>query len=172
MKEIYELKEIEKEIKANDNLEYNIIYYNNTYCLLLAGSKYYYLQDNFFGKISVTLFNKKSPYEKRQCDYSKEINNFNDLLNYIKLTKDKDYNDLKDTYNQRLFSELYIIQDNITTLEYLKKISGAREKYILNNLNYIKEIQKNEDYHILKFVDTEGNYFEINTKNRNRLIVG
>ena len=59
MKEIYKLKEIEKEIKANDNLEYNIIYYNNTYCLLLAGSKYYYLQDNFFGKVSVTFSTAK-----------------------------------------------------------------------------------------------------------------
>lgn len=172
MKEIYKLKEIEKEIKANDNLEYNIIYYNNTYCLLLAGSKYYYLQDNFFGKVSISLFNKKSPYEKRQCDYSIEINNFNDLLNYIKLTKNKHYDDLKDTYNQRLFLELYTIQDDITILEYLKKISGTREKYILKNLNYIKEMQKDENHYILKFVDTEGNYFEINTKNRNRLIVG
>lgn len=172
MEEIYKLKEMEKEIKGNDDLNYHIIYYNNTYCLLLAGDKYYYLQDNFFGKISVTLFNKKSPYEKRQCNYPKEINNFNDLLNYIQLTKNKDYNDLKDTYNQQLFLELYTIQDNITTLEYLKKISGAREKYILNNLSYIKEVQKNEDRYILRFVDIEGNYFEINAKNRNRLIVG
>lgn len=172
MKKIYELKEIKKEIKENDNLKYNLIYYNNTYCLLLAGNKYYYLQDNHFGKITITLYNKKSPYEKRQCDYPTEIDSYKDLLDYIQLTKNKHFNDLKDSYNQKLFYDLYVIENNITTLEYLKKISGTREKHILNNLNYIKEIQKEKDYHVLKFVDAEDNYFKINTKNRNRLIIG
>ena len=50
-------------------------------------------------------------------------------------------------------------------------MAGYREKYILDHLEYICKKEESEGHFILEFVDTEGNNFMINTKDRNRLIV-
>lgn len=168
---IYTFEEIKKDILKNDNLNYNIIYMENTYCLLLKDNKYYYIQQDYFGGLTITLYNKIDANTKRQADYSKELYNYNDLLNYITKTSKKDYKPLKNTYNQTIFYDLLTIKNNITLYNYLKNIAGYREKYILNNLNYIKETQKGTKYHILYFYDNNNNYFAINTKDWERLII-
>ena len=157
---------------------YNIIYLKDTYCLLNVNDKYYYIQENKYScelidyDYSITLYNKISPYEKRQADYSKGVNSLNDILNYISITKNKKYNSLNDTYNQRIFYDLYTIKENKTILQHLKDIKGYREDYVLKNLDRIEEVEDRERYHVLKFIDKEENYFKINTKDYKRLIIG
>ena len=108
---IYELNEIEEQIKENDGKGYQVIYYEDTYCLLYSGDKFYYLGEEYFGGVSITLYDKISPNEKRQADYPRDVKNFNDLLNYITETKNKHFNVLKDTYNQVIFHELKVIEN-------------------------------------------------------------
>lgn len=169
---IYSMKDIKEELKGNDGLEYEIIYSTEDYCLLYAGDKFYYMQTEYFGGVTVTLYNKIDANTKRQAGYPRKIANFNDLLNYIAGTKKEYFKCLDETYNQTIFYQLKIIENGETLEKYLSKISGYREKYVLDNLDYIKEVEKRKDYHTLEFVDKEGNYFLINCKDRNRLIVG
>lgn len=162
---------LKDDIIKNDDLEYNIIYIRDSYCLLQNNDKFYYIQAEYFGGYTITLYNKIDPNTKRQADYPQEVKSFNDILNYITVTKNKKYNNLKDTYNQVIFSDLKVIKNNITLEKYLKNIAGYREKYILDNLDYITEKEDNSNYHILYFYDKSGNYFGINTKNWDRLII-
>lgn len=173
------MKEFKKMIKQGEG-SYNIIYLKDTYCLLNKNDKFYYIQENTFTydadlmdyDYTITLYNKINPYEKRQADYSKGVNNLNDILNYILITKNKKYNNLDNTYNQRIFYDLYTIIENKTILQHLKDIKGYREDYILKNLDRIEEVEDRERYNVLKFIDKEENYFKINTKDIKRLIVG
>lgn len=169
---IYTLRDIKEELKQNDELEYEIIYSTEDYYLLYAGDKFYYLQTEYFGGVTVTLYNKIDANTKHQAGYQREIINYNDLLNYISGTKHETFKNLKDTYDQTIFYQLGIIENGETLKKYLTRISGYKEKYVLDNLDYIKEVRKDNNYHILKFVDKDGNYFEINTKDRERLIIG
>ena len=171
------MKEFKEMIKKGCGT-YNIIYLKDSYCLLNKNDKFYYIQENKFNydlidyDYTITIYNKINPYEKRQADYPKGINNLNDILNYITITKDKHFNNLKDTYNQRIFFDLYTIIENKTILQHLKDIKGYREDYILKNLDRIEEVEDREKYHVLKFIDKEENYFLLNTKDHKRLIVG
>ena len=182
-----------KEMIGKGKPSYNVIYiggtnypnekYNSFWALLNAEDKFYYVEynkDHFLydmNDLTITLYNKVSPYEKRQADYSKNVKNLNDILNYISTTKNKKFKNLKDTHNQKIFYQLdgYTEKKDgkpYTILKRLRDISGYREKYVLDNLNRIEEYQKNENYYILKFIDNEENYFLVNLKDVNRLIVG
>lgn len=168
---IYELNEIRDQIQENDSKGYQVIYYEDSYCMLYSGDKFYYIQEEYFGGVNVTLYNKISPNEKRQADYPRGVKNFNDLLNYITETKNKHFNNLEDTYNQVIFHELKTIENGETLESCLFRTAGYREKYILSNLDYIRRNREEEKYTILEFVDKEGNNFMINAKDRNRLII-
>lgn len=154
--------------------------YNSFWALLGCGDKFYYVEYNILHKesdLEVTLYNKINPYTKRQAGYPKNINNLNELLNYIHITKNEKNENLKDTYNQELFYQLSIYTEKRNNCPYtiqrqLEEMAGYREDYILNNLNWIYEEENNNNYHVLVFEDKEGNYFKINTKDRKRLIVG
>ena len=169
---VYTFEEIKKDIIKNKDLEYNIIYLRDKYCLLKNNDKFYYIQEEYFGGLSVCLYNKIDYNTKRQADYSKELCNFNDLLNYISKTKNKKFNNLSGTYNQVIFYQLSTLENGKTLEQHLKDISGYREKHIFKNIDRIEEEETSENYNILKFIDTEDNYFKINTKDRERLIIG
>ena len=170
-----EKKETFTEMIKKGTPTYNIIYLvdNNDYkyCLLNKNDKFYYIQANGFltydlsTNYTITLYNKKSPNEKQQADYSKGVNNLQDILNYISRTKSKTFKDLKDTHKQTVFYQLSIINNGKTIFQHLKDVAGYRENYILKNLDRIEEKDNRKDYHILRFIDNNGNYFEINTYN-------
>ena len=94
------------------------------------------------------------------------------MITYFLDTKSKNFNNLKDCYEQTIFYELSTIKNGITLFEHLKRIAGYREKEILKDLDYIKELQTDNHYHILQFISKSGESFEINCKDWDRLIVG
>lgn len=156
---------------------YNIIYAKNNYCLINAKNKFYYIEKNQYNynikdDYTITLYNKINANIKHQADYPKGVNNLNDILNYIEITKNKKYNNLKDAPDQVIFYQLNMIINKKTMLKHLQDIAGYRENYILKNLDRIEEIQDDDAYNILKFIDIDGNFFQINIKNINRLIIG
>ena len=155
--------------------------YNSYWSLVGADDKFYYIEYSYnhylynLNDLTITLYNKISPYTKRQADYSQSVHNLAEILNYIQKTKKEKYSSIGP--EQEIFLELNgynKIKDNkpYTIKRQLKDIAGYREKYILDNLVWIYEEEKDNNYHVLVFEDTEGNYFKINTKDRNRLIVG
>lgn len=183
-------KEFYKMIKQGEP-SYKIIYinstnfpndsYNSYWALVGVKDKFYYIEYSYnhflynLNSLTITLYNKISPYIKRQANYSQSVYNLNDILNYIQKTKNKNYSSIGP--EQELFFELNGYKEKKDNKPYtikrqLSKISGYREKYILDHLNWIYEEVKDEKYHVLVFEDAEGNYFKINTKDRERLIVG
>lgn len=154
--------------------------YNSYWAIVSAGDKFYYIEynrDHFMNDqsdITITLYNKINANAKRQAEYTKNVENIKDIIKYINDTKNKTFRHLQGTYNQTIFYELKTIVNGKTIEQYLKDISGYREKEILNNLKYItKENNTDEkNYNILKLEDEEGNFFKINTKNIERLIIG
>lgn len=172
------MEEIKKEFKEmikKGKRAYNIIYLEDTYTLLHKNDKFYYIQINEYSydipkPYYIVLYNKINPYKKRQADYSKGVEDLQDILNYIAITKNKKYCSIGP--EQTIFWELDTIKNGKTILKHLKNIAGYREKYILNNLDRIEKEQETKGYYILKFIDKEENYFKINTKNIDRLIIG
>ena len=154
--------------------------YNSYWAIVSAGDKFYYIEysiDHFMNDqsdITITLYNKINANAKRQAEYTKNVENIKDIIKYINDTKNKTFRHLPGTYNQTIFYELKTIVNGKTIEQYLKDISGYREKEILNNLKYItKENNTDEkNYNILKLEDEEGNFFKINTKNIEKLIIG
>lgn len=158
--------------KGEEQKEYNIIYLKNSYALVTVNDKFYYIQAEYFGGYTITLYNKISANKKKQAEYPKKFWNYKEMIAYILDTKNKKFNNLKDCYEQTIFYELSTIKNGITLFEHLKKIAGYREKEILKDLDYIKELQKDVHYHILQFISKSGESFEINCKDWDRLIVG
>lgn len=154
--------------------------YNSYWAIVATGSKFYYIEynpDHFIdgmNDITITLYNKINANVKHQADYPKNMKDINDVIKYIDDTKDKNSKNLPGTYDQIIFYELKTIKNGKTIEKYLKDVVGYRELTILNNLKYItKEDNIDEkNYNILKFEDEEGNFFKINTKNIERLIIG
>ena len=158
--------------KGEGQKEYNIIYLKNSYALVTVNDKFYYMQAEYFGGYTITLYNKISANKKKQADYPKQFWNYSEMIAYILDTKNKKFNNLKDCYEQNIFYELLIIKNGKTLSKYLKEIAGYREKEILNNLDYIREVQDDDNYYILEFISKSGDSFGINCKNWDRLIIG
>lgn len=153
--------------------------YNSYWAIVTAGDKFYYIEYdpknfNYMSDITITLYNKINANTKHQADYTKNMENIEDIIKYIEETKDENIKNLPNTYDQVIFYELKTIENGKTIEKHLKDIAGYRELNILNNLKYItKENNADEkNYNILKFEDKEGNFFKINTKNIERLIIG
>lgn len=156
--------------------------YNSCWALVGVNDKFYYIEysnnHNLYGlnNLTVTLYNKISPYIKRQADYPQSVYNLNDILNYIQKTKNENFPSIGP--EQEIFLDLNGYKEKKDNKPYtikrqLKEVAGYREEYILNNLLWIyEEENNNNNYYILVFEDTEGNYFKINVKDRKRLIVG
>lgn len=166
-----------------DDTNYPNEAYNSYWALVGVNDKFYYIEyskDHFLynkSDLTITLYNKISPYIKRQASYSENVDSLADILNYIHKTKNTVRKCLKDTFNQDLFIDLNSYKEKRNNKPYtikrqLEEIAGYREEYILNNLKWIYEEEKNEKYHVLVFEDVAGNYFKINLKDRGRLIVG
>lgn len=154
--------------------------YNSYWAIVTAGNKFYYIEYNpehfinGMSNITITLYNKINANVKHQADYPKNIKDIQDIVEYINKTKDENIKNLPNTYDQVIFYELKTIENGKTIEKHLKDVAGYRELDILNNLKYItKENNADEkNYNILKFEDEEGNFFKINTKNIERLIIG
>lgn len=154
--------------------------YNSYWAIVATGSKFYYIEYNpnhfidGMNDITITLYNKINANTKHQADYTKNMENIEDIIKYVEETKNKTFKNLPDTYDQVIFYELKTIIDGKTIEKHLKDVAGYRELDILNNLKHItKENNADEkNYNILKFEDEEGNFFKINTKNIERLIIG
>lgn len=168
-------KENFKEMIKKGQDSYNIIYLQDTYALLNVNNKFYYVQVNDYNydikeACYIVLYNKISPYKKRQADYPKGVDNLQDILNYITITKNGTFDNIGP--EQTIFFELATIINGKTILKHLKDIAGYRENYILSNLDRIEKEESTEEYCILTFFDKNDNYFKINTKNVDRLIIG
>ena len=154
--------------------------YNSYWAIVTAGDKFYYIEYNpehfinGMADITITLYNKINANVKHQADYLKNMKDIKDIVEYIDKTKNKNVKNLPGTYDQIIFYELKQIIDGKTVEKHLKDIAGYREINILNNLKYIAKENNadKENYNILKFEDEEGNFFKINTKNIERLIIG
>lgn len=155
--------------------------YNSYWALVGVNDKFYYIEYSInhylynLNDLTITMYNKIDPYTKRQAYYSQSVYSLTDILNYIQKTKNKNYPSIGP--EQEIFSDLNGYKEKKDNKPYtikrqLKEIAGYREKYILNNLQWIYEEENNDEYHVIVFEDTEENYFKINTKNRERLIIG
>ena len=158
--------------KGEEQKQYSIVYLKDCYALVTVNDKFYYMQEEYFGGYTITLYNKISANEKKQADYPKKFWDYSEMIAYILDTKSKKFNSLKDCYVQSVFYELSTIKNGKTLSKYLKEIAGYREKEILNNLDYIREVRDDDNYYILEFISKSGESFEINCKNWDRLIVG
>lgn len=154
--------------------------YNSYWAIVTAGNKFYYIEYNpehfinSMADITITLYNKINANVKHQANYPKNMKDIKDVIEYIDKTKDKNIENLPGTYDQVIFYELKTIENGKTIEKHLKDVAGYRELNILNNLKYItkEDNADKENYNILKFEDEEGNFFKINTKNIERLIIG
>ena len=179
VKMINQGKKYYKIILMEDN-NYPNSAYNSYWAIVAAGNKFYYIEYNpnhfinGMNDMTITLYNKINANTKHQADYPKDIKDIKDIVEYVNKTKDKNIKNLPGTYDQIIFYELKTIKNNKTIEKYLEDVVGYRELNILNNLKYItKEYNMDEkNYNILKFEDENDNFFKINTKNIERLIVG
>lgn len=158
--------------KGEEEKKYNIVYLKNSYALVTVEDKFYYIQAEYFGGYTITLYNKISANKKIQADYTTKFYNYGQMIAYIFITRDVEFNSLKGCYEQTIFYELSTIKNGKTLFKHLKSVAGYREKEILNDLDYIKEIQADDGYYILEFISKNGDAFKINCKNWDRLIVG
>ena len=135
------------------------------YALVEYGGQFFYIESPYW-EFTVCKYNKVSPYERQQSGYPCKMESAEQLLEYMKTqTKDKP---LRGTHKQRIFLiELYGIRGGETDLWRLKNmLAGNREKAVLADLERITTIRNTNDYHVLRFHSTGGNWFDYETKSR------
>lgn len=142
---------------------------------------YFYIQKKqYFNNFEFTIYKKIDFNHIQQISYPKEFDNYEDLKYkiielYEKYFRFNENNHIPGAFPKILFYELNqyinIKGEKITLLNYIKKIAGYREKEILKNLYKLELKQNNDNYFIIYFYNKDGNYFGINAKNLDRLII-
>ena len=129
---------------------------------------FYYLEDGStdLTNFHVVRYSKISPYERQQNSYRHYIHSTEELLEYMEHTRTGVR--LNSTRKQRIYlMELYKLRNGRTDLWYLtNELAGNREKEILQNLAHITMERNTDDYCVLRFHSTDGNYFDYETKSR------
>ena len=169
-----EWKDLLDYLKANGALlthhpetDNNGLFVNFKYVTIEYNGEFYYLQGNLnmFYPFTVTRYSKVSPYIKRQSGYPHEIYDTEQLLAYMNKggLRHKIGN-----YEQRIYlTELYGMRDGHTNLWHLEnELAGYREKAILSNLAHITMQRNTEDYCVLRFHSTNGDWFDYETKSK------
>lgn len=142
----------------------NGLFVDFKYALVEYNGIFFYIGNSNF-EFSVCKYAKISPYEKKQSGYPREVYSAEELLEYIKTQTTA--KPMADVYKQRIFlgSGIYGIRNGQTALWRLKnELAGYREKAILENLDLITTIQHTQDYHVLRFHSTDGNWFDYEAK--------
>ena len=137
------------------------------YALVEYKGDFYYMQNplNMFEPFTVTRYAKISPYERRQNAYPIEIQDTEQLLDYMN-TAHKQH-PLKGAHGQWIFNDLRRLKDGKTDLWRLEnELAGWREKNILSMLTSISMVQNTKDYCVLRFHSIDGNYFDYEAKSR------
>lgn len=169
-----EWKDLLDFLKANDVLltyypktDNNDLFVDFKYALVEYAGEFYYLQgnSNMFYPFTVTRYSKISPYVKRQSGYPHEIYDTEQLLAYM---REGGLRHNIGNYEQRIYlTELYGMRDGHSNLWHLQnELAGYREKAILENLAHITTQRNTEDYCVLRFHSTNGDWFEYETKSK------
>jgi len=120
------------------------------YAIIEFGLCFWYVQVEYFSGISCTQYIKKSYDTKIQSSYPIMYNDFDGVYYHITKTPYKAY-PLSGVYEQRI---------NWIDKNKILSISGFREKEILKNISHVEMIQHDNQYKVIRFYDSSGNYFD------------
>jgi hypothetical protein len=152
----------------------NLVYYPQTdsdglfvdfrYLLVEYLGAFYYMESGDW-KFTVTPYVKCSPYERKQAAYPYSVNSTEELIKYMNECVIKP---LGKVSKGRIFlTEFYRLRNGHTDLWYLEnELAGNREKEILANLKLITMQRNTNDYCVLRFHSTNGDWFDFETKSR------
>ena len=171
-----EWKDLLDYLKANGALithhpetDNNGLFVNFKYVTVEYNGEFYYLQgnSNMFEPFTVTRYSKISPFVERQNAYPKEVYDTEQLLSYMRESGLR--HRMSKVHDRRIYltSGLYTLRDGHTDLWRLEnEIAGYREKAILENLAHITMQRNTEDYYVLRFHSTNGDWFDYETKSK------
>lgn len=138
------------------------------YATIEYNGNYYYLEDGRTNLTDFTVcrFLKISPYEKQQNAYPRYIYSTEELVEYMKSSRQAI--PLSQTYMQRIYlTHIYGITNGHTALWHLRyELAGNREKAILENLEHITMVRHTKDYCVLRFHSANGDWFDYETKSK------
>lgn len=132
--------------------------------------------DGIMENFTITAYKKINYNTKQQLSYPVGFNSYEDLKKIIKkILSEPIRNALlktsKKIINYQLNTYYHTKYGYITLMNYLHKIAGYREQEILKNIDKITMDLNNANYLVLKFYNKEGQFFAINAKNIDRLVV-
>ena len=134
------------------------------YLLVEHLGAFYYMESGDWS-FTVTSYVKCSPYERKQAAYPYSVDSTEELMKYMEECVIKP---LGKVGKGRIFlTELYGIRNGHTALWHLEnELAGYREKNILTNLSCITMEMHTKDYCVLRFHNSNGDWFDYETKSR------
>lgn len=139
--------------------------------------QFYYIQKETYGRcFQVTPYIKVNPWEKIQADYSYDVTNSVDLIEFIttgsriydKPLTCKNGRNTEICPKQRLYltDGFYTIyEDGTKGMQHFKNLFGNREREIFDTLEKIENVMTTKDYKVLRFHSNEG-YFDYECKSK------
>ena len=120
------------------------------YAIIEFGLCFWYIQVERFGGYSCTQYIKKSYDKKIQSEYPINFNSFDEVYKHI----------INAPYNVKPLCGVYEQRVNWIDKNKILSISGFRESKILNNISHVEMIRHDNQYKVIRFYDSSGNYFD------------
>lgn len=135
-------------------------YYGYHFFTALYKETYFYVQFDYLRGNEVTCYKKVGFNEKIQASYSVNFTTFEDLYIHIHEWIKCSNRALKGVSPQEIHWELCTIIEGKTKLHRIRETMGEREVDIFSNIDHIEEVEKDDNYRVLRFVAKDGNYFD------------
>lgn len=164
------IKELFKNVKANEELTINYYTFENyNYFLFEKGNRFYYVEqsENHYlydlGNITITAYIKYDYNTKQQLTYPETIETIEDLYQFIASAEKRANKPLKETFKQKVNFDFIASKspdEKVYKTIFDRMILGFRELDIIQNITSIEMVQHDEKYKVYK-IWSNNKYFEI-----------